>query len=72
MGINQRLLIVNELFGGDMQAFNNAVAKLNDIDSFSEASAFLINGPASSFAWDKADKTTIARDFVQIVRRKYH
>ena len=29
MGINQRLLTVNELFGGDMQSFNASIAKLN-------------------------------------------
>ncbi len=72
MGINQRLLIVNELFGGDMQAFNTSVQQLNECSSFSEASSLLIDGPASAYGWDTSSKEKIARDFVQIVRRKYH
>lgn len=72
MGINQRLLIVNELFGGDMQAFNGALTVLNEVNTFEEAQTYLTQGPATALGWDSAAKVPIARDFVRIVRRRFH
>jgi len=71
MGINQRLLTVNELFDGSMDAFNSAITKLNQFASFDEAKQFIAEGPADAYKWDSEMKQNTARDFVNIIRRKY-
>lgn len=71
LGINERILTINELFGGDITAFESALSKLNTLSDFNEAKSFLIEGPASKYNWEKEDKIKKAGQFIRLVRRKY-
>lgn len=71
LGINERLLTINELFDGDSRAFEETVSQLNGLSDFESARRYLIQGPASKYSWDDESKLAKARAFIQIVRRKY-
>ncbi|MDX1477413.1 MAG: hypothetical protein R3301_06875 [Saprospiraceae bacterium] len=71
MGINERLLTINELFGGNPQAFDEAVRHLNGLNDFVEAREYLLDGPAQEYVWADEERAKKARVFVQLVRRKY-
>ena len=71
MGINERLLTINELFGGNPKAFEETVRHLNGLSEFADARAYLLSGPATEYVWENEDRATKARSFVQLVRRKY-
>lgn len=71
LGINERLLIINELFDGDHQLFDKTVEDLNSLEDFSDAKRYLIEGVASQHDWDAEDKVQKASTFVQVVRRRY-
>ncbi len=71
MGINDRIQTINELFGGDQNAFNNCTAKLNALKGFEEAKRYLISGPASTYEWENPMKKTKALMFISLVRRRY-
>lgn len=71
MGINERLFNLNELFGGNMELFNNTIAILNGMSSFSEARAHLINGVAKDMRWDSDQKWNKAHQFVRLISRRY-
>ncbi len=43
IGINEKFLFINELFGGDLAAYNEAVDKLNAFQSIEEAANLLEN-----------------------------
>jgi len=44
MGINDKILTINELFGGDQGLFNSVVGELNGFKSFDKAKDYLIGG----------------------------
>lgn len=71
MGINERLFNLNELFGGNMELFNNTITKLNGMSSFTEARAHLIDGVAKDMRWDSDQKWSKAHQFVRLVSRRY-
>ena len=71
MGINERLLTINELFGGDAGAFEETVSHLNGLTDFESAKQYLIEGVARNYQWTKDDKVDKASTFIQIIRRKY-
>lgn len=71
MGINERIMAINELFGGDNRFFNEVLKKLNELGSFEEARELLLKGPAMQFSWDSEDKMEHAGRFVKLVRRRY-
>ena len=71
MGINQRMLTINELFDGDHKAFTDTVTALNETSSFEQAKSLIVNGAADRFNWDKEAKQGLAKDFVKLVHRKF-
>lgn len=71
MGINERLFNLNELFGGNMELFNNTITKLNSMSSFTEARAHLITGVAKDMRWDSDQKWNKAHQFVRLISRRY-
>ncbi|MCG8327194.1 MAG: hypothetical protein MI974_05885 [Chitinophagales bacterium] len=70
LAINDRLLYMNELFGKDLNALNDALATLNRYSSLDEAKDMLV-GLAEKYDWTSDDRQAIAKDFVQLVRRRY-
>ncbi len=72
MGINERIYTVNELFGGDENAFDQTVDHLKRLSSFEQAKAYLIKEVAVPFGWTAPDKRETAKNFIRLVRRLYN
>jgi hypothetical protein len=71
MGINDRLLVIKELFGGENQVFEDAVGILNNLSGFEEAQQYIIHNLIHRYRWATDDKKAAARDFIKLVRRRY-
>lgn len=69
IGINERFLYANELFGGDMAAFKQAVDELNHVDSEADADRLLNEELAPKYQWNGDDETVIA--FKTLVSRRF-
>jgi hypothetical protein len=69
MGLNEKMLILNELFDGKHQEFDDAVHTLNTIGSFESAKNVLAT---LSQRFDWASKEKFAKPFIRLVRRRYN
>ncbi|MBK9984849.1 MAG: hypothetical protein IPP15_21215 [Saprospiraceae bacterium] len=57
--------------GGNKALFDDTCAKLNSFNSFAEARAMLINGPAKDYNWSSHEHLKMAEQFIRIVSRRY-
>lgn len=71
MGINERILTINELFDGNQLAFNECVSRLNVLSSYEQAVAFLSDNAASQYAWAMPQKKHKAQNFLKLIKRRY-
>ena len=71
MGINDKILTINELFKGNQQHFDEVVNRLNSFSTFDDAKSYLINGVASKNEWSNKKNKQKAERFVKLVRRRY-
>jgi len=71
MGLNEKIFTINELFGGDKSAYDNAVVTLNGVKNFDQAKAYLIENVASKYGWTEKGKRKKATNFIKLVRRRY-
>ena len=71
MSINDRMLILKELFGNDSALFNESISKLNSFLSFEEAKHMLLQTVAFKYQWDNDEKLEKAEAFVKLISRKY-
>ena len=71
MGINDKILTINELFGGDQGLFNTVVSELNGFNSFDKAQEYLIAGVAKKQGWYEDNKKEKATAFIKLIRRRY-
>lgn len=71
MGLNERILTVNELFGGDANAFKKVMTDLNALSSFDEAKAYLSSNVVSKYGWTKRNKKSKAKVLIKTIRRRY-
>jgi len=71
MGLNEKFLTRDELFGKDNDAFNSALTKLNSFSSFEHATGFLAE-LATKYGWTKRNKKKKAQIFIKLVRRRYN
>ncbi len=71
MGINERILNVRELFGGDQAAFDTAVDTINRMGSFDEAKHYLAQQVAGRFGWNQKDRKEAAKSFIKLVKRRF-
>lgn len=71
MGINERILAINELFNGDSDLFKKTLDDLNELSSYSDAQGYLMEGVASRFNWSDAARKHKATFFIHLVRRRY-
>lgn len=69
IAINQRFLFSNELFKGNMEAFNQAINELNHLESLDEALRFINLQLAEKYLWDYENPTVV--QFVELVERRY-
>ena len=71
MGLNEKILTINELFSGDQELFNKTVQDLNGMSGFPEARNYLISGVAADQGWGEKAKQKKAKTFIKLVRRRY-
>ncbi len=72
MGINEKILTINELFNGDQRAFDMALSKLNSFSNYSEAQDFMSSNLTQKYNWVASkEKQVKAQKFVNLVKRRY-
>ncbi len=70
-GFNDKLLMQNELFGGNKAVFDEAVKDLNGSSSYETANALLVS-MASKYHWTATeDRKKHAKAFIKLVRRRF-
>lgn len=69
IGLNERFLFSNELFNGNMEAFNRALNELNHLESSEHAERFLNEQLSVEFNW-KSEEEVVER-FVMLVKRRF-
>lgn len=67
-GFNERMQIVQELFGGSSDTFNEAIEQLDQLDN-KEQSRVLVSSFATQYSWKP--ESELALEFVQKVERRY-
>ena len=70
-GVGDKFLIVNELFGKDISAFDDAIGSLNDMSSLNEARGYLESNIIEKYNWTDVSKLKVAKDFIKTVKRRY-
>ena len=71
MGLNERIVTVNELFGGDQSSFDTALTALNQLRSYEEAKDYLIRNVAGRYQWSSKDRKAKAKEFAKLVKRRF-
>lgn len=69
--INDRLLVVTDLFAGDQQKFQETIDILNSKYSFDEARSYLTRYIVDRYDWLNEEKSERAREFIKLVERRY-
>ncbi len=69
IGLNKRFLFANELFDGNMEAFNRALNELNHINSHDEALRFIDLQVKARFNWN--DEEDVTQQFLELVERRF-
>jgi hypothetical protein len=69
-GLNEKILIINDLFGGQQNEMENVITKLNGYSNFETAKELLYRF-ANRFSWASENKELRAKNFIKIVRRRY-
>ena len=72
MGLNEKIFTINELFGGDSQAFDIALKTLNTFNSFDQAKAYLSENIAGKFDWTEKSRKKKAINLIKLIRRRYN
>ena len=70
LSINSRLLFTSDLFGGDGDLLNITLRTLNSAGAMSGARPVLEN-IAEKYDWASEEKQETAREFIELVRRRY-
>ncbi len=70
IGVNEKFLFINELFQGDIQAYNEAIARLNEMGGVKEAFDYL-NKLGMEYAWDAGRSKTTIEKLANYVQRKH-
>ena len=65
LGINDRFKLINTLFNGDKESYENAITTLDDAGNFNDAFTYI----NSSFDWDMEDESV--QMLLDLVRRKF-
>ena len=70
-GINDKLLVINELFAGNSDFFNETLDVLNRKYSFEEAKSYIIRNIVDKYQWLDDKRLEGARQFIKLVERRY-
>ncbi len=69
IGLNQRFLFSNELFNGNMEAFNRAVNELNHLESLNDARRFLEIQLVPKYEWNTDSEVVV--EFTELIERRF-
>ncbi len=69
--INDKLIIVSDLFKGNRESFQDTIDILNGKYSFDEAKTHLLRYVIDKYEWLDEKRTQQARDFIRLVERRY-
>jgi len=69
--INDRLLLVADLFGGQQEKFKESVDILNAKYSFEEAKSYMTRYLIEQYNWLEEERSERAKDFIRVVERRY-
>ncbi len=70
IGVNEKFLFINELFDGDIRAYNDAIAQLNDMQNIRAAFDHL-NSLGRQFSWDAQRSADTIEKLANYVQRRY-
>ncbi len=70
-GVGDKFLIVNELFGKDISAFDDAIDNLNGMSGIEQARGYLEQNVIEKYNWTDVNKLTVAKNFIKTVQRRY-
>jgi len=71
IGLNDKISMIKELFSDDHHAFNNALTQLNSIGGFEPAKDYMMRNLVTVYSWTNAKSIERAKQFVNLVRRRY-
>jgi len=69
IGLNQKFLLINELFEGDADTYNASIDQLNSSSGFEMASGWIQSELRNRFEWD--DESATVQDFLDLVERRF-
>ena len=69
IGLNERYLYANDLFGGDIEEFRKVIRILNDFDNESEATNYFDAELRRSYGWEEDNE--LAEALLLLVRRRF-
>ncbi len=70
IGVNEKFLFINELFDGNIQAYNDAVARLNNMEDVQKAFDYL-NSLGMEYAWDASRSADTIEKLAMLIQRRY-
>jgi len=70
IGLNEKFLFINELFGGDINAYNQSVSDLNSCPSIHEAFE-LLNNLTNEYQWDGQRSAETIEKLANLVQRRF-
>jgi hypothetical protein len=70
MGLNERILVVRELFKQEQGIFDQALRAFNGFSSFDDAKNVLLQ-LAERYDWSAEERREEAKHFIKLVRRRY-
>ena len=70
LSINNRILFTRDLFGGDNDLLNTTMQQLNAAGDMREARP-LVSSLARRFSWPDEGKQESAKEFIELIRRRY-
>ena len=71
IGLNDKISMIKELFSDDQHAFNNALSQLNNIGGFEPAKDYMMRNLVTVYNWNQANKVERAKQFINLVHRRY-
>jgi hypothetical protein len=71
MGINERFLIISELFKGNKAQYDDTIETLNSFSDFEQAKNYISKILVPEFDWTNEKKINQAKIFIKKVRRRY-
>ena len=69
IGLNDRFWFVNELFGGNVDAYDKVIKRLDAFDSLEKAMGFIAESLETDYDW--SDKPDIRKKLILLVERRH-